>query len=614
MTESAEVQLDRTQSEQRRVREVEHYLAVLEDNDTNLTSLAALLANLCKVPFSGVSLVDSQHIWIKAHYGIEASCLPREGAFCAKAIDCNEELFAVTNTLEDPCFQHNPLVKNAPNIRFYAAAPFYGNQGFAIGTLWIMDTKPIELTEDMVTILKCLSAYVGQSLGSRYICDVTQLPNKLSFIRRLQGLMNHKSGKVSVGAIHIQRLRHITNIYGSSFRDELVNIISKRFTEWGKSQQLLSHFGNGNFSFACFGEDTRADVANLLSMLSAPVTLSGVTLSVTVNMGVATAYTSEASAAALTDMAELASVEKKRNGLANINFLEGFDANQQLAMDIRACLHRDEIDNYLTPCYQPQVDMSNGNITGFEALLRWHNTRFQNTPVWQVLKVVEDMGMTPVLDILVFQKVCEDIAHWQKQGLKVPKISTNLSRTTVQTAQLVDELKQILKTNGLDEKSVELEITEDGLPLDDKLLSAHISTLRSAGFNIAIDDFGTGMSNIATIVNIDCNLLKVDRQFVHGVSLNNHIAVLLRLIKGTADSMNLPLLVEGVETQDDLDWLGEMGIDLIQGWYFSKALPSHVMPQLLTEMAEGNPGTGRNSKAEYLRCMLARISRGLPLR
>lgn len=608
--QSAEVQLDNIQSEQLRAKEVEHYLSVIQENDASLKSLSTLLASLCKVPISGVSLVDSEHIWIKAHHGIEASCLPREGAFCAKAIDCNEELFAVPNTLEDPDFQANPLVANAPNIRFYAAAPFYGKDGFAIGTLWIMDTKPIEITEDMSTILKSMSAYVAQFLDNIYSCEITQMPNRVSFIRRLQGIMNQSAEKVSIGSIHIQRLRHVTNIYGAAFRDELVNTISKRIIDWNNSRWLLAHFGNGNFAFACFGTDSKSDVANLLSMLSVPVTLSGVTISVTVNIGIATAYAGEATAAALTDMAELASIEKKRSGVANVHFRDAFTSNQQMAMDIRASLHQDESDNYLTPYYQPQVDMASGEIVGFEALMRWQNTRFQSTPVWEVLKVVEDMGMTPVLDILMFKKVCEDIAIWKSQGLNVPQISTNISRTTLLTKQLETELEQILKANGLTQSAIELEITEDGLPLDDKLLSTHITSLRSAGFNIAIDDFGTGTSNIATIANIDCHLLKVDRQFVHGVALNEHVAALLRLIKGTADSMNLPLLVEGVEAQDDLDWLSDMDINLIQGWYFAKAMPSRLMPSILTQMAQGNPGTTRNSKAEHLRCMLAQICRG----
>ena len=242
ITPAEEVQLDKTLTEKLRAKEVEHYMAVIQQNDTSLTSLATLLANLCKVPFSGVSLVDSEHIWIKAHYGIEASCLPKEGAFCAKAVDCNQDVFAVPNTLIDPDFKHNPLVADAPNIRFYAAAPFFGKDGFAIGTVWIMDTKPIEFTDEMGTILKSLSAYIGILLEDIYNCEITGLPNRVSFIRRLQGVMNQRSDKVSVGSIHLQRLRHVTNIYGADFRDELLEIFSKRITEWNKSRWLSAYW------------------------------------------------------------------------------------------------------------------------------------------------------------------------------------------------------------------------------------------------------------------------------------------------------------------------------------------------------------------------------------
>ncbi|MBW8182560.1 EAL domain-containing protein [Shewanella nanhaiensis] len=279
-------------------------------------------------------------------------------------------------------------------------------------------------------------------------------------------------------------------------------------------------------------------------------------------------------------------------------------------------MHQDEVDNHLTPFYQPQIDMVTGTLIGFEALMRWNNSRYLNTSTWQVLSIVESMGMIPALDLVIFRKVCRDIADWKANGLTVPKVSTNLSRTTLQTASLLDELEQTLKQYGLENTDVELEITESGFSLDDKLFSKQISVLKEAGFNIAIDDFGTGMSNIATIRDVECHLLKVDRQFVHGVSINQHIAALLRLIKGTADLLNIPLLVEGVETQDDLDWLTNEGINLIQGWYFSKALPAIMIPGLLQKInSTPKEEQGRYSNnAEQLRCLLTTITAGQTLR
>jgi len=134
-----------------------------------------------------------------------------------------------------------------------------------------------------------------------------------------------------------------------------------------------------------------------------------------------------------------------------------------------------------------------------------------------------------------------------------------------------------------------LEVTECGFQIDDHDTANYISSLQGAGFKIAIDDFGTGMSNIATLKDTDCHLLKIDRQFVHGISINPHIAALLRLIKGTADALNLKLLCEGVETQDDLDWLVNEGVYLIQGWYFSKAIHKNAVTTILKMPTSNQP-------------------------
>ncbi|MEC4728411.1 sensor domain-containing phosphodiesterase [Shewanella sp. D64] len=615
MTESSIFHVGRRQSDQLRIKELSHYLSVIEESESSLKSLVTLLAQLCDVPFSGVSVIDSDKVWIKVHYGIDANYLAREGTFCTEAIESTLPLFVVENAAIDKRFMNNPLVVNDPKIRFYAAAPFHGEHGFAIGTLWVMDTKPIEITDKMALVIKCLSAYLAQALETQYKCEITQLSNKQCFQRQLQGLMNNKSEQFSVGTIHIQRLRHICKIYGPEFRNELIATIGRRFNSWAQSDQLVSHFGHGNFAFSLMGEQDQQSIENLLGLLVAPITLSGITTTVTVNAGIACTQANEASAAALIGMAELASVEKKSLGISNIHYQEK-GCNNQLSIDIRACMHQDEVDNHLTAFYQPQINMENGSLIGFEALMRWNNSRYSNTPVWQVLDIVESMGMIPALDLVIFRKVCRDIASWKANGLTIPKVSTNLSRTTLHTASLLGDLQKALDEHGLDCTDVELEITEGGFSLDEKLFSTHISHLKEAGFKIAIDDFGTGMSNIATIKDIDCNLLKVDRQFVHGVSINPHIAALLRLIKGTADLLGIPLLVEGVETQNDLNWLTNENINLIQGWYFSKAIPPMLVPTLLQKIATmtDNSKTTYTNQAQHLRCILATITAGQTLR
>ncbi len=573
------------QSEQLRVQELEHYLTVIEEGESELHSLVNLLAKLCKTPFCGVSVVDNNTVWIKAHYGIEASCLPREGAFCAAAVDCNQDIFYVENTLKDSRFINNPLVQSAPQIRFYAAAPIFSSTGFAIGTLWIMDTKPLQISDEIIVILRSLSTYLTHILYSQYRCEVTQLPNRLGFIRRLQAQINlNPDQKVFVGTAHIQKMKYLSIIYDNEVKNSLILAMSQRlrsFPNW----TLLSHIGEGNFAFAWFGEDKRSDVERLLATLCEPIPIKDTLVSITVNIGITCSSSGQSSSVALLDLAELASHEWNKAGIANVHY-EQADCNNTMIMAVRACLHTDSLDNYITPYYQPQIDIASGVLVGFEALLRWHNPQFQNVPLHQLFELIEINGIVPAIDLLIFKKVCEHISQWRASGLTLPKISTNISRTTLQTNQLTNQLLTIAEKYGLSPNLFTLEITESGVPLEDRILFERINTLRQAGFNIAIDDFGTGMSNIATLKNIDSQLLKVDRQFAHGASANGHIAALLRLIKGTADSLNIALLVEGIEEQEDVDWLRSAGIDLVQGWYFAKALTPELIPSVLSELRQ----------------------------
>ncbi|WP_159655546.1 sensor domain-containing diguanylate cyclase [Vibrio atypicus] len=588
------IYVGRQHSEKLRNQKIDHYTSIIEDNEPSLDTLVTMLAKLCNVPFAGISVVDEEMVWIKASYGIDATCLPREGAFCAAAIDSNQDLFIVENTTTDERFCKNSLVTDAPDIRFYAASPFLDEQDFAIGTLWIMDTSPRKPNEELSIILRSLAAFVVLTLEHHFKSEVTHLPNRSCFVRKLQALINNTSREVFVCSVNIQRLRYINNVFGKDATDYVLQVTGERLSKWSKTE-LIGDLGSGQFAFgiAMEGNDLcKYDFGSLLTELCQPITISGTTIAVTAIAGVATTFDKSASAAALVDMAELAANENPSIGVSKVNYFttECDELTQnKISQDLVAALHNVDPNNALTPYYQPQVNMKTGLISGFEALLRWDCKAHRNVSIAQIFAVFDAMGVTPNVDLLIFEKVCADIAAWKAEGLTTKTISTNISRTTLQMPNLSDELLARLNQHALTTSDIYLEVTECGFQIDDHDTANYISSLQGAGFKIAIDDFGTGMSNIATLKDTDCHLLKIDRQFVHGISINPHIAALLRLIKGTADALNLKLLCEGVETQDDLDWLVNEGVYLIQGWYFSKAIHKNAVTTILKMPTSNQP-------------------------
>jgi len=573
-------------SENLRNQKIDHYTSIIEDNEPSLDSLVIMLAKLCNTPFAGISIVDEDMVWIKAHYGIDATCLPREGAFCAEAIDSNLDLFIVEDAIKDDRFCNNSLVINDPNISFYAASPFHDDQGFAIGTLWIMDTEPRQFNSELSVILRSMAAFLVQTLEHHFKNEITLLPNRSCFVRKLQALINKTDNEIIVCSVNIQRLRYINNVFGREATDSLLRTTGERLSKWAKTS-LIGDLGGGHFACGIVTTDSNLhnyDFDALLAELCKPITVAGTTIAVTANVGVATTLAKSATAAALVDMAELAANENPNIGVSKVSYFitECEEETQNLiSQDLLAAIHNVDPKNSLTPYYQPQINMETGLISGFEALLRWECDFHHSISIGQIFSVFDAMGVTPSVDLLIFEKVCNDIADWKAEGLTPPTISTNISRTTLQIPHLADELLARLNKYKLRADEIELEITECGFQTNDSNSANFITSLQDAGFNIAIDDFGTGMSNIATLKDTHCHLLKIDRQFVHGISINPHIAALLRLIKGTADALNMKLLCEGVETQDDLDWLVSEGVSLIQGWYFSKAIHKSAISALL---------------------------------
>lgn len=288
-------------------------------------------------------------------------------------------------------------------------------------------------------------------------------------------------------------------------------------------------------------------------------------------------------------MAEQANQDNYRCGLSSVSYQNGNTFKNQLTKDLRHAIYHEVIENTIEPHYQPQINIETGELFGFESLLRWENPDYAKINTGQIFKAIESLGMIPSVDYLMFKKVCGHIRTWHDAGLIAPKISVNLSRVTLQDARIVSELTGILYANGLSTDVLILEITESGFQVNEKGTSAQLNELRQAGFHLAIDDFGKGNSNIDSLKKTSCELLKVDRQFVHGVSANPTTEALLRLIKGTADAHNMQLLCEGVETQRDLEWLHSAGINLVQGWYFSKALPFSDITFLLRAIKDLPP-------------------------
>ena len=253
------------------------------------------------------------------------------------------------------------------------------------------------------------------------------------------------------------------------------------------------------------------------------------------------------------------------------------------------------------------MDTASGKLIGFEALARLRSKKDGLLGADRFIRPAEQSGLITEIDFLVLDQVCRDMRYWLDEGLNVVPVSINLSRITVGTPDLLQTLRDTLKTYRIPTELIELEITESGFCDDPELVRQRNLEMHEMGFKVSIDDFGTGLSNLSTLRDLRFERLKADRLYVHGASTNIYVGGILRFIKGIGEVFSADVMCEGIEEQEDLDWITSLGCKYFQGWYFSKAIAPECVPDLLVRLDQHyRSGMGKHNDPKALAGILQR--------
>lgn len=248
--------------------------------------------------------------------------------------------------------------------------------------------------------------------------------------------------------------------------------------------------------------------------------------------------------------------------------------------DRRAFLEAIE-QNQLTLVYQPQVASKSGELAGFEALLRWHHPQYGAIAPASFIPAAEAQGVIALLGNWVIDRVCEQIAHWQAQGVRVPRVALNLSALQL-GGELLTQVRSALSRHGLQGECLEFEITESRLMEDQKASARVLAGLQRLGAQIALDDFGTGYSSLDMLASLPLDRLKIDRRFVTALIHEPHGHAVLEAIVGLAHSLSLEVVAEGVETFRQQHELTTLGCEILQGYLFGAGdTPAEALARLL---------------------------------
>ena len=220
--------------------------------------------------------------------------------------------------------------------------------------------------------------------------------------------------------------------------------------------------------------------------------------------------------------------------------------------------------------YQPQIKAASGELVGLEALVRWqHPERGQLSPAG-FIPLVEELGLIGQLGEWVIQAACRQMAAWKKQGVNFPKVAVNIAPAQM-TAGLVDYIERIMMENGLPASVLELELTESALTQDSQIISI-MKQLREMGIGISIDDFGTGYSSLSHLKKLPITCFKIDKSFVDGLPGDEEDAAIVKTILALGQNLHVDVMVEGVETREQRDFLISVGAVFIQGYLYAKPL------------------------------------------
>ena len=249
---------------------------------------------------------------------------------------------------------------------------------------------------------------------------------------------------------------------------------------------------------------------------------------------------------------------------------EELNRSYDIAADARNALQNNEFKVY----FQPKVSVSKSEIVGAEALVRWVKPDGTVLPPDQFVPFLENNGFIVKLDYFVYEEVCRYLRRRLDQGKKVVPISVNVSRIHMLTNDFTARVSDLVRRYRIDPSLIEMELTESAFIVNENDTMATMSRLRELGFKVSIDDFGTGYSSLALLKNLSVDVLKIDKGFFSGDHIDNKDGIVLSSVMEMADKMNIEIICEGVETEEQVDFLRASKCDTAQGFYYAKPVPT----------------------------------------
>jgi diguanylate cyclase (GGDEF)-like protein/PAS domain S-box-containing protein len=432
--------------------------------------------------------------------------------------------------------------------------------------------------------------HANQKIGHMAYHDaLTGLPNRILLKDRLNQAIIHaqriKDG-VALLFIDLDQFKLINDSLGHHIGDKLLQSVAQRLQYCMRKDDTLARFGGDEFVLVLMApadEHSAGQVAEKIrDVLQLPIMVEGNELHVGCSIGISLYPYDGIDTETLMRNADIAMYHAKERGRGNFQYFTP-DLNvvaqyrHSIAHQLRQALAKDEfrLD------YQCQVDMVSGTIFGIEALIRWQQPERGLVEPLEFIPIAEDTGLILPIGEWVLREGCTQLKRWLDDGNPGLSMSINLSVRQVLQPDIVGIVERILDETGLPPSALNLEITENilMLPLEENMMT--LQQLSKLGVKLSLDDFGTGYSSLSYLQRFSLNVLKIDQSFVRGIGNDENDMAITNAIIAMANTMDLKVIAEGVETPEQATFLQQHGCHSAQGFYFSKPVSAARVTELL---------------------------------
>jgi diguanylate cyclase (GGDEF)-like protein/PAS domain S-box-containing protein len=411
---------------------------------------------------------------------------------------------------------------------------------------------------------------------------LTDLPNRAFFQARLETALDADRGKDGMTAIlclDLDNFKNVNDALGHAFGDKLLLELARRLQKHLRGQDTLARLGGDEFAVVLPGlhrlDEAKVLAQRLIDAVAPSFLIDGHSFQVGLSIGIA-ASTAGSTADQMLRFGDMALYEAKRNGrnrheVFRPELEEATRIRRQMETDLRRALHLGQIEMR----YQPIIDRHGRQITGYEALMRWHHpVRGQVSPV-DFIPLAEETGLIHELGERALHLACQEAMSWTGGQT----VAVNLSPVQFSDRGLVDIVRLALAGSGLPPARLELEITESVLLENSNDNIKTLRALKDLGVGISLDDFGTGYSSLSYLRSFPFDRIKIDRSFVRDLGESREALAIVRAITGLSSSLLIKTTAEGVETREQLAQLQAEGCTHFQGFLFGKPEPAHLRLQ-----------------------------------